>query len=211
MTAWTCGLRDDLGHLLDLDHQIRKHALRQTAVAKNGFDGQCALRHIGRMFQHHGIARHQGRCGSAKYLPERKVPRHDGQHHAERVIRDIAFTGIRFHRLGTQEFLAVAGVVFAGAGAFFDFGARFAQWLAHFQRDQGCILVALREQLSRHLAQYFGPGAKEVCAHSLLRAAGFFQHAFQIRRIPTGMGMNQLIGGWVEADKWHGVYPGRVQ
>jgi hypothetical protein len=25
------------------------------------------------------------------------------------------------------------------------------------------------------------------------------------------MGMNQLIGGWVKANKWHGVYPGRIQ
>ena len=55
------------------------------------------------MFQRQPVARHQCRGGGAKYLPERKVPRHHGQHHTERVIRDIAVSRIRFHRLGTQE------------------------------------------------------------------------------------------------------------
>ena len=108
------------------------------------------------MFQHQRIARHQGRGGGAKYLPERKVPRHDGQHHAERVIRDIAFAGVRFHRIGMQKIFAMLRIVVADSGTLFDFGAGLFQRLAHFQRDQGRVPVMLRAQLFRRITQRFG-------------------------------------------------------
>ena len=47
---------------------------------------QRRLRHVRRVLEQADVARHQRRRGEPDRLPEREVPRHDGQHRAERLV-----------------------------------------------------------------------------------------------------------------------------
>ena len=133
-------------HVLDLirfNHQRGEQARRQTAISENSFQCQRALRHVRGVLQHHRITRHQRRRGSPEHLPEGKIPRHHRQHHAQGVIRDIAFTRIGFHGFVAQIILGMLRIEITTGRAFFHLGARFAQQFSHLLRDQGRVLVAL--------------------------------------------------------------------
>src|ERR1700739_3659649 len=68
------------------DQQCLKSAFRKTRAPKNIFNSESAPRRVGSMLQQAGIACHERGRGKAKYLPERKVPRHHRQHRAERLV-----------------------------------------------------------------------------------------------------------------------------
>ena len=44
------------------------------------------LRDVGRVLEQPDVAHHEGRRGEADHLPQREVPRHDGQHRTERLV-----------------------------------------------------------------------------------------------------------------------------
>ena len=77
--------------LLAGDEQRLEHALGKPAAREHLFDGEGALRHVGGVLEHAGVARHQRRRGEAEHLPEGKVPGHDRQHRAERDRRRRSF------------------------------------------------------------------------------------------------------------------------
>jgi len=83
------------------------------------------------MLQYRGVARHESRSEKAEYLPERKIPRHDGEQYAERPECDIAFARATGHALVRQMFLAVIGIIRAARRRFLDFRFSLDDELAH--------------------------------------------------------------------------------
>ena len=63
------------------------------------------------MLEEGNIAGHQGRRGEAKYLPKRKIPRHDGQNRAERLVADVAAAGSGLYRFVRQITFSILGIV----------------------------------------------------------------------------------------------------
>ena len=80
-------------HGLDLpglNQQGLERASRKTRAANQSFDGDGALRNVGRVLEQSDVAGHQRRRQKTEDLPEGKVPGHDGQHNAERVPAHVA-------------------------------------------------------------------------------------------------------------------------
>ena len=75
------------------------------------------------------------RGGEAEILPERIVPRHDRQHHAERLEGDDALAGIGGDGLVGKIGRRMLGVEIAVIGAFLDLGLGFRDGLAHLAHD----------------------------------------------------------------------------
>ena len=73
------------------DDQGRERSVWKTGVAKDLLDVQRAARNVGRMLEHADVPGHQRGRGEPKHLPKWKVPRHDGEHGAERPIPNEAF------------------------------------------------------------------------------------------------------------------------
>ena len=70
------------------------------------------------MLEEGNIAGHQGWRGETKYLPKRKIPRHDGQNRAQRLIADVAAAGGSLDRFVRQITFRILGIVSASPGAF---------------------------------------------------------------------------------------------
>ena len=129
-------IRDDLLHVAAAPHDRREDTFRKPGVAKNPLDRQRAARHVGGVLQNDDVARGERRRGSAKCLPERKVPRHDREQYAERPEADVAFRGVRRHDLVGEIPGAVLRVVIASERTLFNFGLSLDDRLAHFVRRQ---------------------------------------------------------------------------
>ena len=77
------GVFNDLRDLFFGKEKIGVSALGSTRVMQQLLKGQSALRHAGRVFHHHHVARHQiGRCKSG-YLIVGKVPGLNAKQHAD--------------------------------------------------------------------------------------------------------------------------------
>ena len=113
--------------------------------------------HVGRMLEQRGVAGQQGRCREAEHLPERKVPRHDRQHGAERLVGDDAPRGVGRHVLGGEEARTVFRVVLARPGALFDLRQALCQRLAHLVRHQHGKVARPAAKLPRDAGQQGGP------------------------------------------------------
>ena len=92
--------RRDVGRA---DQQRLEHAVGKAGAAEDVLDGQRALRHVRRVLEQPDVAGHQRRRGEAEHLPERKVPRHDRQHDAERLVADVALPAPRWARARRRE------------------------------------------------------------------------------------------------------------
>src|SRR5262249_13053387 len=68
------------------DQQRLKDTGGKTGSPENVLDRHGALRNVGGMLQESDIACHQRRRRKPEHLPEWKVPRHDCQNRAQRVI-----------------------------------------------------------------------------------------------------------------------------
>ena len=124
-----------------------KNALRESGAPKNIFNGQGALRDVSRMFEQADVTRHERGRRETEYLPERKIPRHDGEDRSDRLIANIAARGVGLDRLIGEVTFCALGVKPTALRAFDDLVTGPAQQLAHFERDDSGerFLLALEE------------------------------------------------------------------
>jgi hypothetical protein len=93
------------------------------------------------MLEHDPVAGHQAGSAGSEDLPEREVPRHDGEDDAERLVRHVAGERLgRDRRIG-QVLACVLGVVLAGERALGDLRLRLGDRLAHLRGDEGCVAL----------------------------------------------------------------------
>ena len=123
-------------HLPAADQERAEHAFRKSRLHEHLFDCERAARHVRRVFQYAGIARHQRRRCKPEHLPERKVPRHDGEHDAQRLERDVGLRRLGLDHLRREMRLGVIGVVVAAERALLGFRDALLERLAHFERHQ---------------------------------------------------------------------------
>jgi hypothetical protein len=77
------------------DQKRLKHPLGESGLAENFLDRQGTLRHVGRVLEQTNISGHQCRGRKTEHLPEREVPRHDRQNHAQGLVMDVGARCIR--------------------------------------------------------------------------------------------------------------------
>src|SRR5262249_24777339 len=124
-------ISDDAVHAVWADEQGLKDAFRKAGPAEDFFDRQGALRNIGRMLQQADVARHQRGRGEAEDLPERKVPGHDRQDRADRLVADKAARGAGGGFFVGKKAFGVFRVKAAAKGALLGFLHGGTQSLAH--------------------------------------------------------------------------------
>jgi len=66
------------------------------------------------------FAGHQRGRGKSKELPERKIPRHDGENWSKRLVLHVTFSGVGLRCLVLQKSLAVLSVKLAAPRTFLD-------------------------------------------------------------------------------------------
>ena len=131
------------------DEQTLKDAARRAGFGEQLFERQRALRHVRRVLEQADVPGGERRRGEPNDLPEREVPRHHGQHDAERLERDVALVRRRTStRSSARNARGVVGVVAASGRALHGFLDRGFDRLAHLERHEPAVLeLALLEQL----------------------------------------------------------------
>ena len=161
----------------------------KAGVAEDLLDRERAARHVGRVLEHRGVARHQRRRGETEDLPERKIPRHHREDDAERIEAHVAARGVGLARLLGKKRLGVIRIVFARPRALLDLGLALDDRLTHLQRHQPRVVELARPQDGRGLAHILGARGVTRVALGLrfglecCLACGFF---FPFPRDPGG-------------------------
>ena len=104
------------------------------------------------MLHDRGVPGHERRRGEPDDLPEREVPRHDGEDHPERLERDDAPAGVRLDRLVGEIPRGVLGKVLAAEGTFLDFRAGLGDGLPHLAGHERPVAIGTLAEDPRELA-----------------------------------------------------------
>ena len=122
---------DQRGDLVFRHEQVGVAACGQASVVHQLLEGQCALRHIGRVLDHHHVAGHQIGRGEAGDLVVRIVPWLHTEQNAQRAALHHGLALVGLQRLGREERLGVVGVVVDDRGAERHLAGALADELAH--------------------------------------------------------------------------------
>ena len=99
------------------------------------------------MFEDGCVAGHESWRRETNDLPERKVPRHDGEDDPERLERDDAPPRVRANLLVGKVAGGVQREMLGAERAFLDLGLRLVDRLSHLERRQARVPVgALSEE-----------------------------------------------------------------
>ena len=94
---------DDAGDAVARNQQRREQARRQPGVGEEPLDRERAAGDVGGVLENDAVAGHERRRRGAEDLPEREVPRHHGEQHAQRLVGDEALPRLRRHLLVGEE------------------------------------------------------------------------------------------------------------
>ena len=132
---------------------MREQTLGCARLVEHVFYGLRAQHHIRCMFEQTHIAGGDGRRSEAEDLPERKVPRHHGEHDTQGLIHDATACSITLNQFISEKRRAMFGVEATDPGTFFDLGAGLTDELPHLQGDQARQLIAPLIELICHSKQ----------------------------------------------------------
>src|SRR5215211_5768734 len=147
-------------HLARADQERLEGALREAGAVDDVLDGQRALRHVGGVLQEDDVAGHERRGDVPEDLPEREVPRHDGEYGTQRLVADEGPGALDLRLLVGEKTLGVLGVVAAAAGALLRLGGSRRERLAHLARHQAAELLGLFLQDLRRPQHHLRPLGK---------------------------------------------------
>jgi hypothetical protein len=150
-------------HRLDLrtsDKKRSKHVVRKAGLLKDALDRQGASWHVRRVLQDADVSGHQGWRGEAEHLPQREVPRHDGEDDTERFEDGVRFGAFGGDDVWCEVRLGVVRIVIADPRALLDLGMALRQRLAHLLGHQPCEIAILLSQHDGRLLHQRGPCAE---------------------------------------------------
>jgi hypothetical protein len=161
------------------------------------------------MFEQERIAREQRGHSAPKDLPERKIPRHDRQHDAERFEGNVGVRRSAGGTLGDEETRSVVRVIAAEERAFLDLGASLRERFAHLGGGERGEVVAPRHEFAGQCAELPRPLFRRQGAPWRLRLRGacdgLRDGAGAVRRVAR----ETATGGGIDGDKTHDAEPCR--
>ncbi len=198
------GIGDQSSRRVAFEREVLETALLKTGAPDKILQRRGALRHVLGVLEQPDIARHERRSGEANDLPEWIIPRHDGEHRAERLIPNPAAPVRVGRRFIGQQLLRLFGEVTAGRGALPCLVEGLLDRLAHFQRHQPAqALVFGLEQPGK--AEHLFPALRQGgLTMPLKRGDGPRQLRVELGRSEGGKGPHHFAGGGVDGCERHG-------
>ena len=166
--------------------------VRKARVAEEILDREGAAGHVRGVLQHARVPGHHRGRGEAEDLPEREVPRHHGEDHAERLERHVALRDASVASgSGDEEGVGVLGVVPADPGALLRLGDPLRDGLSHLARhEEREGVLPLVEERSRLGASAFARSAK-------LEPAPRLEGAVRLLDDPGRLGRRASLRKWL--------------
>jgi hypothetical protein len=155
------------------------------------------------MLQKADVAGHQSWREEADHLPERIVPRHDGEHWAQGKIPDKALRGAGMDDFVGEVSLRVLGVIPADMNAFFNLMEGGDQRLAHLDGDQPreLLLFSLKNPgSSQHADRALREGGATVAGERCRRHAQLAVELFCREGLKD---LNGLPVERIDSGNWH--------
>jgi len=146
------------------------------------------------MLQDRAVPRGERRGGKAKHLPERKIPRHDGEHDPERLEADVAALRVALARLVGQEGGRVLGVVLARPAALLRLRPSLGERLSHLQGHGTSVGVGALAQQPRGGMQPGGALCDRAPPPLARRGIRPREHAVELVRVCLLERLEQLTG-----------------
>ncbi len=198
-------IADHFFHRIATDGEVLKATRLESRPEKNFLQREAALRDIRGMLEEPDIACHQHRRGEPDHLPERKIPRHDGEHGTDGFVADMAMAiGIGDRFIG-EEAGGVLRVVATGGRAFGGFRTPLHERLPHLERHQVTEPVLLLLKNVGGSLHLFGPTFQSGEAMPLISRGGQRKFAFDFSGGQGGKGADNLAVGGIGGSDGHGV------
>lgn len=177
---------------------------RGAEGGEDAFDGEGAAGDVGGVFEEQGVARHESGRGGAEELPERIIPRHDGEDDAEGLEDDGGVYRGADGVDGTEEMRGVLGVEIATQGAFIDLGEGVGARFAHLGGDDAGEGGALAAEGGGDGAEVAGAGGEGCVAPGEEGGVGGGESGGDLRGGVGAVALDEAAGGGVVGDERHG-------
>ena len=190
------------GHLVGADQQRLEHAGRGAGPAEQVLEEQGRPGDVGRVLEEPDVAGHQGRGREPGHLPQRVVPRHDGQHRPQRLVGDEAQRGVHQHPPVGEEALPVLGEPAEAGGALGHLPLGLGERLPHLGGDDVGDVGQLALQQLGHRHQQSGPllegGGRPLGGRPLRQV----EAAIHLGGVEGLERLDELAGGGVGGGQW---------
>ena len=167
-------------------------------------DGEGAAGDVGGVFKEDRVAADENGRDGAEDLPEREIPRHDGEDDAERGKFNPRVGGGTGGVFRPEETWSLGGVVIAGEGAFLDFGEGVGAGFAHLGGDEAGEGGALAAEGRGDGAEVAGAGGERGVAPGEEGGVGGGESGGDLRGGVGAVALDEAAGGGVEGDERHG-------
>ena len=152
------GVGNQRTHVLYVQKEVLEDAVGESRLSEHLLARQRAPRNAGRVLQQDGIPRHDRRRGRPKNLPEREVPRHDGQDRPQRAVAPVGLgRTLDLHGAVRKEVRTVVGVVVAHPSGLFRLGDPLSERFAHLFGHESTPLRRTIAQDRTDAPEDFGP------------------------------------------------------
>jgi len=154
--------------------------------------------HVRGVLQEHHVPGRERRQPGAERLPEREVPGHDREDHAQGLIPHVTLRRGALDRLVGQEAGGVVGDPGCSPGALFDLGLGLDDGLAHLRCHQGRKARFLRPQDAGHRPQDGGAQVYAGVTPGVPGGVRTLDGGLDARRVQLGEGGQLLAVGGVD-------------
>ena len=155
------------------------------------------------MFQQTDVPSHERGRRKSEDLPERKIPRHDSEDRAERLVVNIAAGRVRLCRLVFKEPLCIIGIKPTAARTFLNLFQGRTEQLSHFECDDfGEPVLFQQQQLSRGRHE-FGALAKGSSPIFPGRVLGALQAFLDFGIVERRKFLQLFAGRRIDRSNWH--------
>ena len=194
---------DECGDVLALDEEIGERPRRQAGPAEDVLQEERRLGDVGRVLEQADVAHHERGRGKAHHLPEREVPRHDGQDRADGLVVHVRARGTGGDRFVGQQGFGVLGEPAQAQGALRGLGACGGERLAHLGGHDARDVRPLTLEEIRRVAEMAGPLGEAGGAVLEEGVEGLLQQLLHLGRGVRRKRLLGLTGGGVDGGVGH--------
>jgi hypothetical protein len=180
------------------DEDRPEGVLGEPGALKDILDRQGAPGHIRGVLEEAGVAGHEGRRREAKDLPEGEVPGHDGEHHPEGIVADVALAGVGLDVFRREVAGRRVCVVIAAQRALLDLRPAAGDRLSHLEGRQPGILVPPFSQDTRCSPHEISPLGEGGLPPGERAGVDGRQRSFELGLLPLFVDLDTFFRGGID-------------